>query len=159
MAKKFEVQISRLNSRPGDILIQFSSPGGGNQAGKHLFDILRISQERTVGLVLVSANSAAFTALQGCHLRLASENSTLVVHNPELERYERIKYSSRVEDFIPAFEERLLMIQEQREWLIGMTLQKSKGKITREELEILLDEGRTISAQEALKLGFIDGIV
>jgi len=159
VAKGLQSQISRLNDRPGDILVQFKSPGGAHQAGKNMFDILRVSKERTIGLVIVSANSAAFIALQGCHLRLASESSSLVVHNPEVERYERIKHSSRPENSASACERAIQTIQVQREWLIDMILQKSEGKMTRDKLRILLDDGRTLNAEEALKYGFIDGIV
>jgi len=151
-------EVFELNKTTGDILVVFDSPGGRHIDGKTLFDVFRTSREKVIGMVQGIADSAAFIALLGCHVKLATHYSTFVVHNSEMTYEGRIKYTSSAKEYLKTFK-RVNLLRRERIWLISLILKKTKGKISRRELSKLLDEDRRIDADEAIKLGFIDGIV
>ncbi len=152
-------EVFGLNQKPGDILVIINSLGGSHSAGKHIGDIFRTSSSRIIGKVEGKADSAAFTALMGCHLRFATENSTFLVHNPEFDWSLRVKHNSSAEIVGKNFLTIRKNVRKERLWLIHAILNREGVTISRKELIALLKSERRISALEALHFGFIDGVL
>jgi len=152
-------QLFDYSKEDGDILVVFDSPGGSLLDGKALYDAFRISRQRVIGLVQGAADSAAFTALQGCTIRLFTESSTMLIHDSVLAYTGRQKHSDNEAEYLKTFRRRRSDLRGERTWLMSLVMRKSGGGITRKQLSALLAVDRRLSAVEALEYGFIDGIV
>jgi ATP-dependent protease ClpP protease subunit len=153
-------RLFEFNAKVADILLTLDSSGGSYKDGQFIHDCIRNSKSRVIGLVEGRANSAIFTVLQGCHIRLATENSTLIVHNPEIiPGRKRVKHNSSLRDAKKDFLELRSQVQKERRWFINFALKCSKGGISRIELVELLEKESELSASEALTFGWLDGIV
>ena len=158
-AQEVSRMMFKFNRSVGDILVVFDSPGGSLMYGKGLYDAFRASRETVIGLVQGVADSATFIALQGARIRLATANSTLLIHNAEVLYQGRVKYSSSEQEFLNVFRSRVKTLRYERQKLVKLLLEKANGKISRRDLAKLLDAERKLSAQEAFEYGFIDGVV
>lgn len=151
-------QVIDLNTKTkaNEILSIIDSNGGEFATGLDLFDLFRLSAAPVWGLVLGQAHSAAFMALQGCHRRLAARNARLLIHNPRIEVKSIFEFDTKLENVESSIEAIIARVQEHRERTLSILLEQSRLK--REELEELLKQGRNLSAEEALSLGFLDDI-
>lgn len=162
-AKYLIRELSILNQNPGDILFRIeSSVGGHYDAGISLYKTFKENKCRVVALVDKEASSSAFMAIQGCKLRIARDGSILRIHNPEnLPPREPIRYNSKEEEYKErageVFRRHHPFVIRNREETIQILMNHFKGK--RQELENVLETGNPLKADEALSLGFLDGVI
>jgi ATP-dependent Clp protease, protease subunit len=72
-----------LNAQSDDpITIFIDSMGGNAPAGDQTADIVADSKARVTGVVFGAAHSAAFSVLQGCHVRKAYPHTFFLFHAP-----------------------------------------------------------------------------
>lgn len=149
----------------GPILSVIDSSGGDYAVGLLIHDSFRVSTSQIIGLVKGRAKSSAFMALQGCHVRVATENSRLGIHFMWTEttfkatrkiardkggRELAMRQLNDELDEVDTNATRIMKLIRER-----CGIDESRA----EELDTLLDSDIMLSAEEALAWGFIDHIV
>jgi len=155
-----------MQREEGNILFVADSIGGHFSAGIALYDSFRTSSQMVIGKVEGIAASAAFMALQGCGIKLATANSILVIHDtgsqdPEpffvrhtTTRGEFMRYHA---DIFNTLSEKVYRNHETTlDILRAVSSFKHKGK---EVLEQFLDTEHRMTPEEAISYGFLDGII
>ncbi len=155
--------LEELQKTDGDILWTVDSGGGSFNSGIDLCSSFARSRNRVVGYVNEIARSAAFMALQGCSMRLAHPNAILQIHNPEginftaTVRYDtdEVEYLAMQQKWFRGYQP---VAAANRELMIQILLKRSHFK-DRAILEGFIEGDKELSAEEAIELGFLDGIV
>ncbi len=129
------------------ILLRIDSKGGDFYRGLYIAQNICFARSPVFGLVVGSARSSAFNVLQSCDRRLAYPMTDLMFHGPASD--------------MPLDDPNWLTDEKRtgREW---QTLQKSLASRSRQPLKLIRrwsSSSRHFSAEEALKLGFIDEIL
>ena len=157
-ADKVLEQVLDLNAKTksNEVVAIIDSNGGEFSTGLDIYDLFRLSPAPVWGLVLGQAHSAAFMALQGCRKRVAARNSRLLIHNPRIEVRSSFEFDTQLSDVTTPIEALIARVREHRERSISILLERTQ--LGRTELEEVLKRGKTMSAEEALTLGFIDEI-
>lgn len=164
VASRKMAELNALQIDDGNILVTFNTGGGHTSAGLNLCEAFSKSSQRTIGLVDREGMSAGFMALQGCHVRIAKLGSIIGIHNPESSDQDPlpIKHNSTEEEYLKEKRARFRMhqalVRQQREKMLTILLERSVFK-DREKLEKFLETAGPMSPGEALKLGFLDGVV
>lgn len=160
LLRKTTDQIIALNAESGeDIRILINSSGGDIISVFYLFDCIRLSKSKVIGIVCGSCHSSAITLLQACHERLATTHSLFLLHFVR-----NSNFSFRVDEKESEIKRRLL-----RDVSIGRKIQKEKERIlsfrtglTVEDLRRLMRDGEKndtkLTATEALRYNLIDEI-
>lgn len=136
-----------MDRKKGPVHLIVSSTGGAEGSGWALFDTIRLMSNPVYGHAIGECQSIAALILQACPLRLMSENCRFMVHNGSVEM------AVTVTQLRSYAQEALTMTSRYYEALAersGLTVAKVRGLCNRETY---------LSAQECLKLGFIDGIL
>ncbi len=165
VAASVKFKLGEMQAEEGDILFLVDSIGGHVKAGIALNESFRTSPQRIIGKVEGKAASAGFMALQGCAIRVATPNSILVIHdtgtmdpNPFM-----VKHDTGKRDFIRyhlgKFDELLHEAQTNHEAIIQILLARSKYFENRADLEYFLDQERQLTPEEAIRYGFLDGVI
>ena len=157
--------LPHLEVSPGQFFFLIGKVTGGSFfAGMGIFDLFQEPGRKAVGVVEELASSSAFVAFQGCSVRLAYPDSKFWLHNPEAMDPNPILiyYNMRREDYLREsevhFNELLGHVVKGREMTI-MSLLKRSGKLSRKELEDIMDGGEEFGVEEALKWGFLDRVI
>ena len=132
------------------VVIHIDSPGGSVYAGQVLSKIMEAAPLQVVCKVDGMAASMAFYLLQSCDLRLMTERSILMAHEPSLQISGRGN-----KDWFKAHYEELLVLGE----AMGRH-QSRRLKITHEEFMRRIDNRDwNMDSTEALEVGAVDAIV
>lgn len=134
------------------IRINITSRGGGVNSGLLIYDLLRLYPGETTGVVIAFASSIAAVMLQACKKRESTQNSLILIHHIRRNEVSLDKFDDPAE--IKKIKKSLRESQEK----IYLIFDK-KTKMSRAAIIALCKEERELSAQEALKFGFIDEII
>jgi len=129
--------------------IHISNPGGDVFAGLAIFDTIRAMRSPTTTIATGWAASMGGILLQAGDTRLITENSFLMIH--EIKTLFAEGSTSKLKDelsLLKALEDKFLNILSER------------SKMTRKQItEAWVRKDYWMDAQQALKAGFVDGIV
>jgi len=133
------------------VKIVINSVGGCMHSSFFIHDMLRSYEGGTTGIVIGKAMSGANLILQGCQERIATFGSLLFVHEMMMMDKlnvlkNKIKFQEYLNDLI-AWQNKIYKIYQNR-----------TGK-TRRELVAIFEKEKRLSAEQALKLKFIDRVV
>lgn len=134
--------------RTSDIIVLIDSEGGSVRQALALYDTLRTSPVKTVGLVVGSCLSAATLVLQGCTKRFLFPHATFMMHRGSAstgyvhESEFRSSYQSAV--------------REEQDFQRALF---AHCKISRAEFQKLNNRGTYLDAEETVRMGFADMVV
>jgi ATP-dependent Clp protease protease subunit len=132
----------------GDILVLIDSEGGSVPHALAIYDTLRSSPVRTVGLVIGQCLSAAALVLQGCSYRLMYPNASYMMHR-----------GSSSTGYVPQSEFAGAARNVDREMNLFDDLLFAHGKLKRRDFNRLLLSGRYLTSEETKAAGFCDLVV
>lgn len=136
-----------LNAGSGDITVWINSPGGDCVAAAQIYNMLKeYSGAVTVKIDGLAASAASVVAMAGDSV-LMSPVSLMLIHNP----------STIAAGDAAEMRKTGQMLDEVKESIINAY--EMKCGLGRRELSKLMDAEHTMNANEALALGFIDGIL
>ncbi len=132
----------------GDILVLIDSEGGSVPHALALYDTLRSSPVRTLGLVVGQCLSAATLVLQGCSHRMMLPNASFMMHS-----------GSSTTGYVPHSEFAAAARNTDREMGLFDALLFAHGKLKRSKFNSLNRKGAYLTADETKKHGFCDAVV
>lgn len=134
-----------------DLIIEVNSPGGDVWAGFEIFGLLQSLGERTEAHIIAMAASAATTITSACARVFASPVAQIMIHQPAVSAWG----SYNNEDT----QRMLNFLDSVKASIINGYLVKCGGKASRRTLEKLVDQNTWMPAQDAIKLGLVDGLL
>ena len=134
-----------------DLIIEVNSPGGDVWAGFEIFGLLQSLGERTEAHIIAMAASAATTITSACARVLASPVAQIMIHQPAVSAWGSYNNedAGRLLNFLDSV----------KASIINGYLVKCGGKTSRRTLEKLVDQNTWMPAQDAIKLGLVDGLL
>lgn len=155
MAASVAIQLRNTRIMDAPIVVDIESPGGSVEEGRKIIKMLEHERSLTRGkLVCVvehAAHSMAFAILTHCDVRLATKDSTMVVHKVALGGDPGVRMSAknlrRLADEMDKDDEP--MAEENR---VAMHL-------SRKDYDKYADVERQWTAKELLAMHYLDGIV
>lgn len=140
-----------------NITLHIKCPGGNLVAALDLYDIVNCSEAPICGVVNGMAYSAAAVILQGCKTRQAYKHSEIMVHNVRSHEVDIDEFDPEFREKVEKFRSKHERRKKTQEDMLYILTQKTKR--TRAEMAELCREEKKLSAEEALKYGFIDQIL
>lgn len=134
-----------------DLIIEVNSPGGDVWAGFEIFGLLQSLGERTEAHIIAMAASAATTITSACARVFASPVAQIMIHQPAVSAWGSYNNedAGRLLNFLDSV----------KASIINGYLVKCGGKTSRRTLEKLVDQNTWMPAQDAIKLGLVDGLL
>ncbi len=134
---------------PPELTLVISTGGGQRSLG--ITDLLNLYPGKITGLVIGRAHSAGALILQACDTRLATPNSTILIHHGSTGEipYDDLLSEERLERFVACSK---LAIETR------YSIYQARSKMTREQIQKLCFEDRTMDVNEAITLGLLDGV-
>ncbi len=132
------------------IWLLIDSPGGDLFAGNQTFALLRACASPVIGLVMGQASSAAALALQGCNLRIAlSDLSVIGLHEPT--------------GWVGSFEAKSERFAAENKQAINAILHafvwRDPNEDREEEIKEMISGKISLYAKEAMEKGIVDAIL
>jgi len=161
MADYVQDSLMLLSTEPpkeGILTAKISSPGGDVRAGLKIHDLLMLYTYETgvivKGLAIGEAFSAASTfLLQGCAIRMATENCTIMCHNALA-----LDFVTEHDLKSVGWHMRLLReLETVKQKMI--TILKRRTKRSEQDILKMLVRGRDMTAKEAKEFGLLDGVL
>ncbi len=153
LIKKFH----HLNLEDGDIFLQINSVGGSFVGTKKLYEAIRFSRNKVIGVVVGNCFSGAALALQACHRRYASPLSKIGVH------YITLPICFTIDDLKPMkhYVDKLRLKYKERKNNNKLILEilYDRMKIDKKIIREMLTKEKELSAKEAFDLRMIDEIM
>ncbi len=149
--KEVMKDIDQANAHEKDvdhIVLTIMSPGGWLYDGFALFDHIRASKVPIDIIAEGYCASSALMIMQAGRKRISRPHTSFMVHPSSHRQEEPQPY----EEFLSIVEQ----YKRNHDLFVTLTIQRSK--MDRKEFEKLYEPRKYLSAQEALKLGFIDEI-
>lgn len=150
-------QLNNLNLENGDIFIKINSNGGSFTGAKKIYDNISTSRNNVLGIVMGDAFSSAAIVLQACQRKYATRLSRLHIHRVSYPITFTLKYGDTLQKLTKVVANELKVLEEDNKILVQIL--KRNSKISNREVSKILDEDKTISPKEALKIGLIDEII
>ena len=134
-----------------DLIIEVNSPGGDVWAVFEIFGLLQSLGERTEAHIIAMAASAATTITSACARVFASPVAQIMIHQPAVSAWGSYNNedAGRLLNFLDSV----------KASIINGYLVKCGGKTSRRTLEKLVDQNTWMPAQDAIKLGLVDGLL
>lgn len=134
-----------------ELVLEINSPGGDVWAGFEIYGLLQACRSDTVAHIIAMAASAATTVMCGCDRVLASPVAQIMIHQPQayVEDYLNNDGAEHLKNYLDSVKASILN---------GYVI-KSAGKATRKKFEELVDDSTWMPAQDAMKLGLVDGFL
>jgi ATP-dependent protease ClpP protease subunit len=154
--------LNYLNAKGNEeIKLLINSAGGDVKPGLCMYDAVRLSNAPVVGEVCGIANSMSAIVLQGCSKRIATRNSWLTIHEIKKNSTEVPVLSTGGILFLDVekIKEKFRGSVELSEIIFQIIHSRTYNKTSLNEIFEIFRSGKTMSAQEALKLGLIDEII
>jgi len=137
----------RLSCKPVPIHLHIHSPGGSLFAGLSIVDSIKSCKTEVFTYIDGSAASAATLISISGKKRFMTENSFMLIHQPQLE------WSGKLDEFRDEIENQKSLYEK----LTNIYLNNSK--MEKDELDELLQHELWLDAQKCLELGLIDKII
>jgi ATP-dependent Clp protease protease subunit len=135
-----------------DVTIRIISSGGATAPALDIYDLIRLYDGKSVGMVYSIARSMAAVILQGCTTRQIARNANLMIHN--------VSQRSVSLDAI-SNEEKIKEIRaslERTQSRINIIISERTGK-SLDEIKATCSEDRDMDSEEALSFGLVDEII
>lgn len=136
-----------------DICVMISSVGGSVTFGLIIYDLIRVYEGKSVGMVLGGAHSMAACILQACKNRRCTRGSSILIHylRPDADdiRLNVLQNRRKLSKII-----KLLEPQQEKLFLILERTRKSRSEIAAQ-----CSKDEMMTAEEALAFGLIDEII
>jgi len=134
-----------LNSKPGGVYIEINSMGGEVFEGFSIYNLIKNYQYDTMIIIDgVAAGIASVIAMAGKKIYMESK-SCIIIKNPCTYSLDKSTYSSDI-------------LSQIKSMIIDAYMTRSLS-IQREDISKMMDNEVCFNADEALKHGFIDGII
>jgi ATP-dependent Clp protease protease subunit len=144
----FEMFMQDLSQLEGDITVNIKSYGGNVHEALGIYDYMQsLSNKVTTRIWGAAASAATIIALAGDE-RLIAENARYLIHKPMVDLV-----GVNTDDIVAALEQ----LEDYDRQLIEVY--EEKTELTAAEIIDLMRENKFISAQQALEMGFVDGII
>lgn len=131
-----------------DLILEVNSPGGDVWAGFEIYGLLQGIAGRTEAHIIGLAASAATTITSACSRVLASPVAQFMIHQPSaLAGFVNNAGARQLQNFLDSI----------KESIINGYVTKSGGKANRKTFERLVDNSTYMPAQDAIRLGLVDG--
>lgn len=138
---------SELNAGSGPLTLWINSPGGDVVAAAQIYNMLREYSGRvTVKIDGIAASAASVIAMAGDRV-LMSPVGLMMIHNPWMMAYGDAAELDRAARALDAVKESIINAYER------------KTGLSRKKLSDLMDEEKWMDANEAVELGFADGVI
>lgn len=128
------------------VSLYINSGGGGVDPGLDLYDLLKRSRKKMIGIVEGRCSSMAAIVLQGCETRKAYHDAYILIHDISFDRD------------VAASDKELAERKRKRQERVYAILSERTGRSV-EEIREKCKENKKMSAQEALRFGLIDEII
>ena len=136
-----------LNSGSGDVVVVINSPGGDIFAAATIYDALRgYAGKVTVRISALAASAASVVAMAGNEV-LISPTAQIVIHNPQTVAIGESSEMQKAARALDSIKEGIINAYEQ------------KTKLPRAVLSHMMDKETPMDANEAIRLGFADGLL
>lgn len=126
-----------------ELIINFNSAGGLCDVGLHLYNVIKNSPAKTIGIVEGFCASIASYILMACKQRIGYSNSIIMVHRPWCQVAGNAMELKKEVDALSTYSSALELAYIEN------------SKITDEEIKSMLDNETYLTADEALKIGFL----
>lgn len=153
MAKYTRESLLRLraNGSP-DIEVRITSGGGSVEFGLDIYDMVRLYEGKTRGVVFGQAASMAAVILQACSQRCAAENTRILIHHINrnqvtLDDMRQPKKIAKIHEEMEQRQKRLYEILSQR---TGKSIARIRAVCVKNE---------DMTARQALDFGLIDHVL
>ena len=160
MASRVRSSIVHLNLESDeDIRIVIDSAGGQIVPMLHIFDLVKFSRAKVVGIVNGLCHSSATILLQACHVRKASAHSTFLLH------FVRTEFDFKAHEPIADVRRRFNYALTKNKRLQGETeeiLSKRSGRSVGQIRKHMIDGEKhdvRLTAEQAKELGFLDEVL
>lgn len=131
----------------GNITVWLNSPGGDCFAASQIYTMLRnYNSKVTVKIDGIAASAASVIAMAGDKTFIAP-TAMLMIHNPM-----SFAYGNKAD-----MEKTIEILEEVKESIINAYVLKTA--LSRNKISKLMDDETWLSAEKALQLGFVDGIL
>lgn len=132
-----------------DLELEINSVGGSVFAGFEIYSILQAAKCNTVAMVQSLAASAASTIMVGCRRVFLSPVAQVMIHLP----------ATSTEGNQRAHRESLRMLDSITQSILNGYQLRCGDRVSREQLEALMETETWLPAQDAIELGLADAIV
>jgi ATP-dependent Clp protease protease subunit len=138
---------SELNSGTGNVTLYLDSQGGDTFCAAEIYNaLMEYSGKITVKIGAICASAASVIAMAGDEV-LMSPTSILMIHNPATVAVGDSEEMTKAAAMLDSVKQSIINAYER------------KTNLSRRELSKLMDEEKFMDANEAIKLGFADGIL
>ncbi|MFR6588593.1 MAG: head maturation protease, ClpP-related [Ruminococcus sp.] len=138
---------AELKQHTGDVTVWINSPGGGVFAAAQIYTMLRNHAGKvTVKIHGIAASAASVVAMAG-DTTLISPVGMLMIHNP----------STMAAGEKKDMEQAIAVLEEVKESILNAYV--TKTGLSRNRLAKMMDAETWLNANEAMRLGFVDGIL
>lgn len=132
-----------------DLVLEINSSGGSVFAGFEIYTLLRGAECPTVAEVQSLAASAASTVMSGCSRVLVSPVAQVMLHQPA------ICTAGDIDDH----DRSIRLLESIQQSIINGYVSKCGDKVTRRQLENMMNRETWLTAQDAVDIGLADGIL
>lgn len=132
------------------LVLEINSPGGSVVAGSEIYSVLRSAEsvQSRAEIQSIAASAASYFAL-GCTEVWISPAAQMMIHLPSTSTDgDRTQHMRSIQ-----------MLDSTQEAILNVYEIKSTGKADRAELRRLMNAETWLTAQDALRLGLVDGIL
>lgn len=162
MMRIIRLRILMLSARSDDcIKLLINSEGGEIVPTGFVFDAIRLSAARVIGIVNGSCDSAAITLLQACHRRLATRHSSFYLHfvrHDAVFPFKSSMPSPRIERMLEIRIREIRRIQKETEKILSERSGLARSKIRRYMADGE-EYGTRLDPEEAKAIGLIDEVI
>jgi ATP-dependent protease ClpP protease subunit len=154
--------ILRLNTESvDDIKLLINSSGGNVTMMNLVFDVIKLSKARVVGIVNGACDSAAVTLLQACHVRLATRGSSFFMHFVSHDGDFFFKSNTPTSKINRKLKTRIESSKKVQRYSENILCQRTG--LTRIEIRRYMidgeENGARLDAEEAKAIGLVDNVI
>lgn len=129
-----------------ELIINFNSAGGLCDVGLHLYNVIKNSPAKTVGIVEGFCASIASYILMACKQRIGYSNSIIMIHRPWCQFAGNAQEMQKEVDALNTYSSALELAYIEN------------SKIEESEIKSMLDNETYLTADEALNIGFLTAV-
>ncbi len=164
MYRYFSDQIRRVSKKEGPIVISMTTPGGDPDAARRMALEVRLLHEKKerdvyfIGKTTIYSAGVVFMAAFPKKYRYLTDDAMLLIHERSIDK--QVRFTGPVRLSIAVAEEMLSQFRTSQMLENRDFMRLAKGsKLSGEALTKHAMENWYVSAQEALKLGLVQGII
>jgi ATP-dependent protease ClpP protease subunit len=130
-----------------DLTVTINSPGGDVASASEIYTMLAAYPGNVTGHIYGNAYSAACTVAMGCHTLLASPSSRLMIHNASTNAWGNHNDMEQTASMLSAADRSIAAVY------------AAKSGMSEQQVLDLMEQTTWMTAQDALDLHLVDGIM